>query len=555
MRNRMVFYLVGLVLSLLLALGFTFKRWDFTSDKRYTLSDASLKVLNSVEETVVITVYLEGDFPANFQQFQSEIKTVLESFENENSEIQYTFVNPIEERISEDTLQAMGIKAFTLPEEREGQLTQIKIFPYALMTHNNRGLVVPLLTKKQEEIDQVLKSSVEELEYNFIEGIESLNRKKVKNIGWLNNHQSLAPIELNGLYETLSSKYYIEPLYPFDSNNVTLKKEDIPALTALDALIIAKPREPFEDEEKLVLDQYIMHGGKVLWMMDAVNAEKDSLMRSGRITAFTNDLNLNDLLFAYGVRLKGGVIKDEQKAAAIKVQTGEVQGNPQYAMPQWPYLPLGIAENESSITKNLNPVLFQFASPIDTLKNDIQKTILYRSSPISDVIPTPTFVYLEDIVQPGEDSLREAFAHKGNQIMAVLLEGEFSSAYAGRFERTEVPNYQGKSPRNKMIVIADGDMAKNDVYQGRIPVPLGMDALTGIQYSNADFLLNCMDYLLDDSGLMDLRNRVIDQRLLDKQKVMNEKSQWKNYTLLIPSLFIIILMLLGMGIRIKKYKK
>ncbi len=555
MRNSWALYIASLLLAVFLASGIAYKRWDFTSDKRYTLTEASEKVLNKIDAPLDITVYLEGDFPADFQQFKEEIKTMLTSFQNENSEISYQFINPIEERISEDTLKAMGIKANSLPEERDGKLTQIKIFPYAFVTYKNKGLVVPLLSKKQEEMDQVLKSSVEELEYHFIESIDALSHDKTRNIGWYNNHQSLSPLELNGLYNTLSKKYYLEPLYPFDSNNVSLKKQDLKALIALDALIIAKPREPFEDEEKLVLDQYVMNGGKILWMVDAVNAEKDSLMRSGRITAFSNDLNLNDLLFAYGVRLQGGVIKDEQNAATIKVQVGEVQGNAQYAMPQWPYLPLGIADQPMAITKNLNPVLFQFASPIDTLPNPVKKTVLFRSSPISDVMTTPSFVYLDDVVEASADSLRQSYTHKGRQILSVLLEGEFPSAYEGRYERTEIPNFLAKSKANKMIVIADGDVAKNEVFQGKVPVPLGLDPLTNIQYANADFLLNCMDYLLDDTGLMSLRNRKIEQRLLDKQKVMNEKSKWKNINIFIPSLLIVFIMLIGMGIRIQKYKR
>ena len=535
MNKKYIIYCILALVLLAGVFGIFSKRLDLTQEKRYTLSDATIKILESVEKPLTVDVYLEGDFPASFRQLQNETKFMLEEFRKINPKIDYKFIDPIKTKMSKDTLAAMGMQPSILPDMKDGKISEIVMFPFAAIKYNSYGTSIPLIIN-QTGIDasEQLTRSIENLEYNFASNIKAITEEKKKNIGILINQDELGPEQFQGFMEMALENYNAGPIIPTNEKELTLA--DVPKLKNMDALVIAKPRKPFTENEKVILDQYIMNGGKTLWMIDAVNAEMDTLFQSKKIMAYPMDTNLTDFFFNYGIRINPGLVKDMQKSALIRIVSGEVAGNPQFSSFLWPYFPLGIAENKNPITKNINPVKFEFPTSIDTLgRKNIKTNVLFESSERTNVKQVPNYIALSEIVRT--DSLSEFDQPSSPKIFAVSLEGKFNSAYASRIERTNFPNFKSQSADNKMIVIADGDIGRNQVYKGKA-LPLGEDLLTKQTYGNEQFLRNALDFLLDDSNLMELRNRNIEARLLDRQRIDEERSKWQWINLLIPILVI-----------------
>ena len=531
MNKKNIIYSILALVLLAGVFGIFSKRLDLTQEKRYTLSDSTIKILESVEKPLTVDVYLEGDFPASFRQLQNETKFLLEEFRKINPKIDYKFIDPIKTKMSKDTLAAMGMQPSILPDMKDGKISEIVMFPFAAIKYNSYGTSIPLIIN-QTGIDasEQLTRSIENLEYNFASNIKAITEEKKKNIGILITQDELGPEQFQGFMEMALENYNAGPIIPANEKELTLA--DVPKLKNMDALVIAKPRKPFTENEKVILDQYIMNGGKTLWMIDAVNAEMDTLFQSKKIMAYPMDTNLTDFFFNYGIRINPGLVKDMQKSALIRIVSGEVAGNPQFSSFLWPYFPLGIAENKNPITKNINPVKFEFPTSIDTLgRKNIKTNVLFESSERTNVKQVPNYIALSEIVRT--DSLSEFDQPSSPKIFAVSLEGKFNSAYASRIERTNFPNFKAQSADNKMIVIADGDIGRNQVYKGKA-LPLGEDLLTKQTYGNEQFLRNALDFLLDDSNLMELRNRNIEARLLDRQRIDEERSKWQWINLLIP---------------------
>lgn len=529
-KKNLIYSLIALLL-VLGTFGIFSKRFDLTQEKRYTLSDATIKVLKSVEIPLTFDVYLDGDFPASFRQLQNETKFMLEEFRKVNPKIDFKFIDPIKTKMSKDTLAAMGMQPSILPDMKEGKISEIVMFPYAAIKYNSKGVSIPLIVNLSGiDASEQLTKSIENLEYNFVSSIKSITADRKKNIGILINQDELRPEEFRGFMEMALENYNAGPIIP--KNQTELTYEDVPKLHHMDALVIAKPRKAFTENEKVILDQYIMNGGKTLWMIDAVNAEMDTLFHAKKIMAYPMDINLTDFFFNYGIRLNAGLVKDMKKSALLRVQSGEVAGNRQYSSFLWPYFGLGIAENKNPVTKNINPVKFEFPTSIDTLgRKNIKTKVLFESSERTNIKQVPNYVALAEIVR--SDSLSELDKPTQPKIYAVSLEGKFNSAYATRSERNIYPNFKAQSPKNKMIIIADGDVGRNQIYKGN-PLPLGEDLLTQQSYGNEQFLRNALDFLLDDSNLMELRNRNIEARLLDRQRIDEEKTDWQWINLLVP---------------------
>jgi len=532
---------IAIAIFLLLGIFGVFShRFDLTKEKRYTLSDATVETLKSVKEPLTVEVFLEGDFPASFKQLQNETKFLLEEFRKINPKIDYKFIDPIATKMSQDTLQAMGMQPSMLPDMKDGKVSQIVLFPYAAMKYKGYGTSISLISN-QTGIDaaEQLNKSIENLEFNFASNIKSLVSEQKKNVGVLINQDELRVNEFRSFMDMTLENYNAGPVIP--ANKKELSFEDIPTLKRMDALVIAKPRKAFTDTEKVILDQYIMNGGKTLWMIDAVNAEMDTLMTQKKLMAYPIDINMTDFFFNYGIRINAPLIKDFQKSALIRLQTGEVAGNPQYTNLIWPYFPLGINENKNPISRNINPVKFEFPTAIDTLgRKNIKTNVLYESSSRTTSKAVPNYVELSEMANL--DSLSVMEKPTTPKIFAVSLEGKFSSAYANRSEKNSFPDFKSQDNQpNKMIVISDGDVGKNQTMKGQ-PLPLGADILTGQQYGNEQFLRNCLDWLLDDSNLIELRNRNIESRLLDRRRIDEEKTNWQWFNLLTP---LAILGLLG----------
>ncbi|WP_294297092.1 gliding motility-associated ABC transporter substrate-binding protein GldG [uncultured Chryseobacterium sp.] len=544
--------LLFVVLPLVIILAISGIRLDLTKEKRYTLSDNTIKVLESVNKPLVVDVYLEGDFPASFKQLQSETKFMLEEFRKINPKIDFKFIDPIKTKMSKDTLMAMGMQPSMLPDIKDGKVSQIMLFPYAVVKYDKKGISIPLVVQQTGiDADQQLTKSIENLEYNLVSNIKNIAANKRKKIGILVNQDELNPREFQGFMQLATESYDAGPIIP--KNNTELTLADIPTLKQMNALVIAKPRKAFTDGEKVILDQYIMNGGKTLWMIDAVNAEMDTLMRSQKVMPFPVDINMTDFFFNYGVRINPALVKDVKKFALLRLVTGEVSGNPQYTSLPWPYFPLGIAEKDNPITKNINPVKFEFPTSIDTLggRKNIKTHVLFESSERTLLKQVPNYVDLKEI--SSVDSLGQMEKPSTPKIYAVSLEGKFNSAYASRIERKSYPGFKTTSPENKMIIIADGDIGRNKILKGE-PLPLGVDLLTNEQFGNEQFLRNALDYLLDDSNLMELRNRNIEERLLDRQRITEEKTNWQWFNLLLPLAIIGILGGLFFWLRKRKFE-
>ncbi len=551
MLKKNIPFLIVLGVLLLGVLGIFQFRWDLTNEKRYTLSESTVKVLKDIKKPLQVEVYLDGEFPASFKQLQSETKFLLEEFRRINPQVDFTFIDPIKKKISMETLAAMGMQPSILPDVRDGKVSEIVLYPYAVMKHNESGIAVPLVIQQTgiDAQDQLTKS-IENLEYNLISNIKSISQDHRKSIGILINQDELRPDEFQGFMNMALENYQAGPIIP--KNQQELSLADVPMIEKMDALVIAKPRKAFTENEKLILDQYILKGGKTLWMIDAVNAEIDTLFQSKEIMAYPIDLKMTDFFFNYGVRISSSLVKDVKKSAMIRLKTGEVAGNPQFSSFLWPYFPLGIAENKNPITKNINPVKFEFPTSIDTLaRPGIKKEVLFESSERTLLKNVPNLISLNEIVRA--DSIGEMERPSSPKIFAVSVEGKFKSAYATRSERNVIPNFTAQSAQeNKMIVIADGDVARNQVIKGK-PLPLGYDVMNDQHYGNEQFLRNALDYLLDDSNLMQLRNRNIEARLLDRQRIDYEKTNWQWFNLLLPIAGIAVFAGIFYWLRRKKF--
>ncbi|MDH6253136.1 ABC-2 type transport system permease protein [Chryseobacterium sp. H1D6B] len=531
--------LLFIILPLTIILAVSGIRLDLTKEKRYTLSDNTIKVLESVKKPLYIEVYLEGDFPANFRQLQSETQFMLEEFRKINPKIDFKFIDPIKNKIPEDSLLSKGIYPSKLDDKKSGKISQILIYPYALIKYGKTKVTAPLIVEQSyADNDELITKSIENLEYSLVSKVKTASNERFKKVGVLVNQDELGPGEFQGFMNLALENYDAGPIIP--KNQKELSLADLPLLKQMSALVIAKPRKAFTDGEKVILDQYIMNGGKTLWMIDGVNAEMDTLMRSEKLMPYPIDINMTDFFFNYGLRINPALVKDVKKFAKLKFVSGEVAGNAQYSVEPWPYFPLGIAENENPITKNINPVKFEFPTSIDTLgRKNIKTQVLFQSSERTVLKQVPNYVSLDEISTV--DSLGQREKPSTPKIFAVALEGKFSSAYASRIERKSYPGFKAQSPESKMIVIADGDVGRNKVVNGN-PLPLGMDVMTKEHFGNEQFLRNALDYLLDDSNLMELRNRNIEERLLDRYLINEERSYWQWFNLLLP---LVIIGLLG----------
>lgn len=520
--------LIGLLLINIANQSF-YSRYDITQDKRYTLSETSHSILKKIDRSLFITVYLEGDFPSEFKRLQVETRQFLEELTAENSNIILHFENPDNQR---EALIKRGMMPSQLTVEEDGKLSEAIIFPWAEISYNNKSAIVPLLpTAIVASQEEQLQKAIENLAYSFLNALHRLTTKKQKKVAVLAGNGELNDLYLYSFLSEVSKKHQLAK-FTLDSVAENPQKT-LEELNQFDLAIIAKPTIKFTPEEKFTLDQFITNGGKTLWMLDQVNADQDSLFNSGKLLAYPRDLNLTEILFSYGVRINTSLIKDLY-AAKIPVATGTVGNQPQFKNLEWFFHPLANGNPNHPITKNILPVRLQFANQIDTLKNAIKKTPLLVSSVLTQKLGTPNFVELQSIAETPV----EADYQDGNQLFAVLLEGDFKSAYKNRILPFQTPFFKANANQNKMIVISDGDVVKNQILK-KEPYDLARDKWTNEAFGNKDFLLNAVDYLLDDIGLMKLRNKSLKINILNKQKAFKERRFWQLLNVAFPILLII----------------
>ncbi|WP_204345840.1 gliding motility-associated ABC transporter substrate-binding protein GldG [Psychroserpens algicola] len=529
-----------------------YQRFDLTKDKRYTLSDAALQTIDGVDSPLVIDVFLEGDFPSEFRRLRNETQQLLEEFSVNNSNVKFDFINPLaDEATRNQNLQQLsqrGLQPFQISIKNNGKTTQEVIIPWALASYNEQTVIIPLIKNKIGATDQELvNSSIQNLEYAFAEGFKKLVNPKQKKIAVLRGNGQLSDVYVADFLKKLGEHYYLAP-FTLDSvaSNPQRTLQDI---TNYDLIISAKPSIPFSEEEKYVLDQFTMRGGKSLWLTESIVMDRDSLNNSsGTAVAIMKDLNLNDFFFKYGVRINPVIVNDLY-SAPIPLAIGE-GNNAQFQPVQWSYSPLAASNPNHPITTNLDPVKFDFASQIDTLKNGIDKTLLLRSSQLTKLEGVPREISLDVVTQePDPESYKEP-----NQTLAVLLEGEFTSVYDKRVKPFKISDDVTKSAPTKMIVIADGDVIKNEVIRNQ-PQELGFEFLTKRKFGNKEFLENAVNYLLNDDGLINIRAKEVKLAFLDFQKIENQKSKWQIINIALP---LVILGLFGIVFnyfRRKRYTK
>ena len=519
------------------------RRFDLTKDKRYTLSKETNRIVQSIDQPLLIKVYLQGDFPAEFKRIQLETNQFLEELSSLNKNIQFRFINPIS---NSKELIKKGLQPSRLTVQEDGKVSEAVIFPWATINYNgkveNVSLLNNSLAKTQEE---QLQRSIENLEYEFANAMHKIISEKNKKIAILKGNGELDDVYLFSFLKKLGD-YYGLAEFTLDSVKTNPQKT-IFNLSNYDLAIIAKPTRPFSEDEKFSLDQYIINGGKTLWLIDNVSAEMDSLMINGEAMIFNRDLNLTDLLFNYGVRINYNVTKDLY-SSTIRLASGNTGNQTQYQDFLWNYFPLIISSNNHPISTNLDPILLKFPSSMDTLKNDLSKTILLQSSPFAKVVGTPANISLNEIAnKPNKDEFIDA-----HSIFGVLIEGKFKSAYASRIKPFDLETFQAKGSENKMIVISDGDVIANETFRGE-PLPLNKDKWTNQPYGNVDFLLNSVHYLLDDSGILKLRSKNLQIPFLDKEKAYRERVYWQLFNLVLPLIILTLFGFIYTYLRKRKY--
>lgn len=555
-NNRIqLLYIFGIVLTLHLLGSFFFYRFDLTKDKRYTLSTTSLNLLKEVKNPLSIKVYMQGDLPAEFKRLQQETKQILEEFQAYNSNIVFEFVDPMEnQEESMDLIKDLyrkGLTPINITVDDKGKQSQALVFPWAIATYDNKEVSIPLLKNQMgASTTQKVIGSVQHLEYSFSDAFNKITKAKQKKVAIIKGNGELKEAFIAKFLLQVRDSYFIAP---FTLDSVAKNPEgSLQALKEYDLAVIAKPSEAFSESEKQVLDQYLMNGGKTIWLVDQVVAEIDSLYNpSGASLAYPRDLNINDLFFKYGIRINPDIVKDEQ-GSPIQLASGEPGSATRFQQFNWKYAPLVTPISTHPIVKNLGGIKFDFANSIDTLKNSIKKTVLLQSSLYSKRVGTPTAINLSMV---SETTSPADYPNTGGIPLAVLLEGSFHSAFENRIKAFEQTNFQSTSKPTKMIVISDGDILRNQLDKNQLPVELGYDQRSGNLYDNKDFLMNSVNYLLDDSGLINIRSKDLDLPLLDKEKVYANYTYIQVLTIGLPILILGVFGLLFTYFRKRNYAR
>ena len=572
-KNQIVAFLVTVVIVVLVNVigSYVFTRFDLTSEKRYTLSPTTKEILNDLNDYVYFKVYLEGDFPAGFKKLRRETKEMLDEFRAYSKFIDYEFINPSESADAAERnetykqLYQAGLNPTdVVVKNRDGSSKQMVIWPGALVSYrNNTEIAIDLLENQiGQSSEQALNASMQNLEFRLIDAVKKVIRLQNPNIAFIEGHGELSEQEVHDIAQTLAQNYNVVRLEIDGKIDALMhrtqdEESDVKAFPSYDAIIIAKPTQPFDERDKFLIDQYIMHGGKVLWMVEPVYATMDSLQSQESTIGLEQDLNLDDMLFKYGVRLNRDLLLD-LTCASLPIRTGQVAGQAQLEFFRWYYFPLLQAASEHPMVRNMNAIKADFVSSMvaTTSANDIEQVPLLKTSDYTKVSGTPVFITLAMLRQAPD---KRMFASKGKNV-AYLLKGSFPSLYANRIPQEIAEdngtNFMEESVPTAMIVVADGDIIRNQIdIKTRKPLPLGFDQYTQNTYANKEFIENAIGYLVEGEGMIDIRSRELKVRLLDDTKINRERTKWQVVNTLLPIAVIIALGFVMAFIRKKKYSK
>lgn len=550
---------LALVVALLVLLNIIltnyFFRVDLTSEKRYSLSQSSINLAQKVDDVLYVKVYLEGEFPAGFKRLRQSTKEMLDEFAAySGGKLEYEFIDPFDgadAKKANDVLQELGEKGLqptNVQIKKDDESTQKLIVPGALFYYKGKEYPVNLLKAQfGQGPEEVINESIELMEYEIANALRKCLETKAKQIAFIDDHGELDKWEVADASQELKAFYSV--------TRIPLAIQTPQSLMQNSALIIAKPTKAFSEYEKFLLDQFVMHGGKILWLVESQIADMDSIGKNGMFMTGSYDLNLDDMLFKWGARINPNVVQDMQ-CNAIPILSSMRNGTPQQKLLPWLFFPISSpsAQNPHIIVKGIDPVFFQFASGIDTTSNkEIKKTILLSTSPYSRAVSAPVKVDLNMArVQPEPEMFKQ-----GNVPLAVLLEGTFHSLFEYRpGAKTDALPFKPRIDNGKMIVIADGEVIRNQRKKSTGEIfPLGYDRYTNQQFGNKRFILNCMDYLCDDSGIIEIRAKEIKLRLLDKGKLKRDRMQWQLINMLLPLALLLVFGFVNKTVRKVKYTK
>ena len=561
---------VGILILLNFVSKFIYTRFDLTEDKRFSLTENTKKMLAGVDQTIYIEVMLEGDFPSLFQRLRNSSEELLKQFHGINARIEYRFVNPLagkpeDVKARQNDLKANRIYPINLNVAQSGERKEQLVYPYAKGVYGTRqAVVINLLENKiagsgQEEI---VNNSINLLEYKFANAIQKALLGKKPIIAFSLGHGEIDSLRISMFKQHLQPFYNVADIVIGARPSINyFSKEDT---LIVDLLVVAKPTRPFSEQDKFKIDQYVMQGGKILWLLDGTSAEMDSL-RGGAKQQVPSDrnLNLDDLLFKYGARVNTNLVLDAQ-CTHIPVVVGAMGNQAQTELMKWIYYPIAFtAEAKHPIVKSIDGVDMRFASTVDTIStsSNILKTPLLSSSRYSRIQKTPMRISMDILQVP---IVPEKFNFP-NQTMAVLLEGKFPSLFKNRISAamdsmlrqqlnmTFIP----ESKPTRMIVVGDGDVAKTDLDLSKPEspkaMPLGYNQYERYTFGNKDFLLNCVEYLLDENGIIASRGREFKLRLLDRVKITEEKSFWQGINIALPLVVLFLFGLIYNYLRKRKY--
>lgn len=572
-KNQIVSFLVTVVIVVVLNVigSFVFTRFDLTSEKRYTLSPTTKDILNGLDDYVYFKVYLEGDFPAGFKKLRRETKEMLDEFRAYTKYIDYEFINPSESADAgerNDTYKQLyqaGLNPTDMVvKNSDGSSKQMVIWPGALVSYRNSTEIAIDLLENQlgQSSEGALNASMQNLEFRLIDAVKKVTRLKKPNVAFIEGHGELGERDVYDITKTLSQNYNVGRITIDGKIDALMhrtqdEEKEVKAFPSYDAIVIAKPTQPFNEKDKFLIDQYIMHGGKVLWLIEPVYATMDSLQSQESTIGLEQELNLDDMLFRYGVRLNRDLLLD-LSCAALPIRTGQVAGQAQLEFFRWFYFPLLQAASDHPMVRNMNSIKADFVSSVDatTSANGISQIPLLKTSDYTKVSGTPVFITLAMLRQTPDSRM---FNSKGKNV-AYLLKGSFPSLYANRIPE-EIAEDNGmqfmeESVPTAMIVVADGDIIRNQIdIKRKTPLPLGYDQYTNNTYANKEFIENAISYLVDGEGLIDIRSRELKVRLLDTTKINQERTKWQIVNTLVPIIIIIALGFVLSFVRKKKYHK
>lgn len=550
--------ILGALIVIIVLLNFVgsvyFKRFDLTSEKRYTLAESTKNLLAGLNDEVYFKIYLGGNLNPAFTRLRNETKEILDEFRAySNNLVQYEFIVPGEGLTKEETvnierqLYEKGIVPEQVIDNKDQNSTsQTLIWPGSIVSFQGKETAWQIF-KHQLGVDPEvsINNSIEELEYSLTTTIRKLQKVKKQEITFIEGHYEMDTLHQYDLMKSLSEFYNV---------NRTPILGKLGALKGTDAIVITQPDSAFSDKDKFIIDQFIMNGGKVLWLVDPVSINRDTFNIKGYTIGLTHQLNIDDMLFKYGVRLNPVLVQDMQ-CVKIPINVGFKKGGANFKWFPWIYSPLVMPDVNHPIVRNLDLIKFDFLSTLDTVTaKGIKKTILLSTSKYTKIQPTPARISLAmSQHQPKEIQFNQKYLP-----VACLLEGEFKSFVENRLPGALLQDtafkYRDRGVYTKMIVVADGDVARNEFKRSTGSIlPLGKDPYTGQQFANKTFLLNCVNYLLDDEGLLQLRSREIKLRQLDPKKIATQRSKWQMTNVGLPLLIIIALGGLQFWYRKRKY--